>query len=79
MLRDVAGQTGSALVDAYWGVGMGMSGVVSIMSDGIVPYRDENLAYNLGFTVNDFIYGQGIGDAAQMKMGYFTGDYNGCG
>ena len=78
-VTDIAGQIGSGLADALLGIGISISAVVSGASDIFDPYVDENYEFNSGFTFGGFIHNQNSGDAANLKMGYYTGDYNGCG
>jgi len=39
----------------------------------------RNWENNCKYTFNDYIYGQGYGNASKMKMGFYSGTYNGCG
>ena len=38
-----------------------------------------NFFYNQEYKFASYIFGQGHGNAAKLRMGLFTGDYNGCG
>ena len=48
-------------------------------ADMPAPYVDENYKFNSAFTFSGLLFDQKSGDAAKLKMGYYTGDYNGCG
>jgi len=60
-------------------LGIGISSIVSNTSDIVEPYVSDNYKFNSSFTFNGFIHDQNSGDAAQLKMGYYAGDWNGCG
>jgi uncharacterized protein YukE len=83
VVANIAGQVGSAYVNTLSNIllacGISISNTVSDISDIFSPYVKDNYAFNTGFTFNDFIYDQNSGDASQLKMGYFAGDWNGCG
>jgi hypothetical protein len=78
-IKDVAGQVGSGMASAVMGSGIGLSGIISGVTNIFVPFVRNNYDFNSQFVFNDFIHGQGLGDAAKMKMGHFEGWYNGCG
>ena len=79
ILDEVASLYGGAYASALMALGIDISNKVSIVSDIVEPYVSENYKFNSSFTFNGFIHDQNSGDAAQLKMGYFTGDWNGCG
>ena len=56
-------------------VGLGISLIYTAIS---VVSSIYNFFYNQQFKFNDYIVGQGSGNAAKVRMGLFTGDFNGC-
>jgi uncharacterized protein YukE len=75
----IAGQIGSGLANILLSNILGISAIVSSVSNIVAPYVRDNYQFNSGFTFSDFIYSQKKDPTASLKMGYFTGDYNGCG
>ncbi|MCL1816420.1 MAG: hypothetical protein FWG43_02305, partial [Clostridiales bacterium] len=78
-LKDNFSQKITEFINPLLAFGIEISAIVSAVSNISDPYVSDNYAFNSGFTFSGFIHDQNSGDASTLKMGKYTGDYNGCG